>query len=113
MMWTVSLIIIAMSFGGILESAGFFRTIVESLLKLAKTTGNLIGTTVATAMVANVVGCDQYLSIILPARMYAKEYQRRSLKLKNLSRTVEDAGTMTSPLVPWNTCGAFMFATLG
>lgn len=113
MMWTVSLIIIAMSFGGILESAGFFRTIVESLLKLAKTTGSLIATTVATSMAANVVGCDQYLSIILPARMYASEYKRRSLKLKNLSRTVEDAGTMTSPLVPWNTCGAFMFATLG
>ncbi|PCF93963.1 Na+/H+ antiporter NhaC [Vreelandella nigrificans] len=113
MMWTVSLIIIAMSFGGILESAGFFRTIVESLLKLAKTTGSLIATTVATSMTANVVGCDQYLSIILPARMYASEYKRRALKLKNLSRTVEDAGTMTSPLVPWNTCGAFMFATLG
>ncbi|MCC5903425.1 MAG: Na+/H+ antiporter NhaC [Halomonas sp.] len=113
MMWTVSLIIIAMSFGGILEASGFFRTIVESLLKLAKTTGSLIATTVATSMTANVVGCDQYLSIILPARMYASEFQRRLLKLKNLSRTVEDAGTMTSPLVPWNTCGAFMFATLG
>ncbi|MBM7632420.1 Na+/H+ antiporter NhaC [Geomicrobium sediminis] len=113
MMWTVSLIIIAMSFGGILESAGFFKAIVESLMRLAKSTGSLIATTVATAFASNVVGCDQYLSIILPARMYEGEYRKRRLKLKNLSRTVEDAGTMTSPLIPWNTCGAFMFATLG
>ncbi|QQK75768.1 Na+/H+ antiporter NhaC [Salicibibacter cibarius] len=113
MMWTVSLIIIAMSFGGVLEAAGFFQTIVDSLIKLAKSTGSLIATTVATAFTSNVVGCDQYLGIILPARMYEGEYKKRRLKLKNLSRTVEDAGTMTSPLIPWNTCGAFMFATLG
>ncbi|WP_240375900.1 Na+/H+ antiporter NhaC [Bacillus piscicola] len=113
MMFTVSLIIIAMSFGGILETAGFFTTIVENLMKLAKSTGRLISTTVATSITANVVGCEQYLSIIIPARMYAEEYKKRGLKMKNLSRTVEDAGTMTSPLVPWNTCGAFMYATLG
>ncbi len=82
-------------------------------MKLAKTTGSLIYTTVATSMTANVIGCEQYLSIIIPARMYAEEYKKRRLKMKNLSRTVEDAGTMASPLVPWNTCGAFMFATLG
>ncbi|MFB5660427.1 Na+/H+ antiporter NhaC [Alteribacillus sp. HJP-4] len=113
MMYTVSLLIIALSFGGILETAGFFAVIVENLMKLAKSTGSLISTTVATSMTANVVGCEQYLSIIIPARMYAGEYKKRRLKMKNLSRTVEDAGTMTSPLVPWNTCGAFMFATLG
>lgn len=113
MMWTISLILIAMSFGGILETAGFFRVIVESLMKLAKSTGSLITTTVGTSIASNIIGCDQYLSIIIPARMYAEEYKKRGLKLKNLSRTVEDAGTMTSPLVPWNTCGAFMYATLG
>lgn len=113
MLWTISLILIAMSFGGILEKAGFFQAIVDSLLKLAKSTGSLISTTVATAVATNVVGCDQYLGIIIPARMYAKEFKKRGLKMKNLSRTVEDAGTMTSPLIPWNTCGAFMFATLG
>ncbi|MBU8790811.1 Na+/H+ antiporter NhaC [Oceanobacillus caeni] len=113
MLWTVSLILIAMSFGGILEIAGFFAVIVESLMNLVKSTGSLITTTVGTSIASNIVGCDQYLSIIIPARMYAAEYKRRGLKLKNLSRTVEDAGTMTSPLVPWNTCGAFMFATLG
>ncbi|GIO19676.1 Na+/H+ antiporter NhaC [Oceanobacillus oncorhynchi subsp. incaldanensis] len=113
MLWTVSLILIAMSFGGILERAGFFAVIVESLMNLAKSTGSLITTTVGTSIASNIVGCDQYLSIIIPARMYAAEYKKRGLKLKNLSRTVEDAGTMTSPLVPWNTCGAFMFATLG
>ncbi|WP_243292680.1 Na+/H+ antiporter NhaC [Bacillus sp. FJAT-47783] len=113
MMYTVSLIIIAMSFGGILETSKIFETIVTSLIKLAKSTGSLITTTVATCFSANVVGCDQYLSIIIPGRMYANEYKKRGLKAKNLSRTLEDAGTMTSPLVPWNTCGAFMFATLG
>ncbi|GEK59920.1 Na+/H+ antiporter NhaC [Marinococcus halophilus] len=113
MMYTVSLLVIALSFGGILEIAGFFTVIVESLMKLAKSTGSLISTTVMTSVTANVVGCEQYLSIIIPARMYAGEYKKRRLKMKNLSRTVEDAGTMTSPLVPWNTCGAFMFATLG
>lgn len=113
MLWTISLILIAMSFGGILEKAGFFATIVESLMKLVKSTGSLITTTVGTSIASNIIGCDQYLSIIIPARMYAEEYKSWGLKLKNLSRTVEDAGTMTSPLVPWNTCGAFMYATLG
>ncbi|PTX53707.1 NhaC family Na+:H+ antiporter [Melghirimyces profundicolus] len=113
MMYTVALILIAMSFGGILETSGIFRTIVNSLLKLAKTTGSLISTTVATCLSANVIGCDQYLSILIPGRMYASVYKERGLKMKNLSRTLEDAGTMTSPLVPWNTCGAFMTATLG
>ncbi|GAA0428258.1 Na+/H+ antiporter NhaC [Lentibacillus halophilus] len=113
MMFTVSLIIIAMSFGGIMESTGFFQTIVESLLSLARSAGSLIGITVGTSFFANVVGSEQYLSIIIPARMYANAYDKKGLKMKNLSRTVEDAGTMTSPLVPWNTCGAFMTATLG
>src|SRR5699024_6631356 len=62
---------------------------------------------------SNIVGCEQYMSIIVPGRMYAEEYDKRGLKSKNLSRTLEDAGTMTSPLVPWNTCGAFMATTLG
>lgn len=112
-LYTVSLIIIAMCFGGVLEKTKIFETIVHSLLKLAKKTGSLIATTVVTCISANIVGCDQYLSIIVPGRMYASEYEKRGLKSKNLSRTLEDAGTMTSPLVPWNTCGAFMATTLG
>ncbi|SFE86559.1 Na+/H+ antiporter NhaC [Alteribacillus iranensis] len=113
MLWTISLILIAMSFGGILETAGFFQAIVDALMKFVKSTGSLISTTVTTSIATNIIGCDQYLGIIIPARMYAEEFKKRGLKMKNLSRTVEDAGTMTSPLIPWNTCGAFMFATLG
>ncbi len=113
MMYTVSLVMIAMSFGGILETTGILQTIVNALLNLAKSTGSLITTTVATCITANVVACDQYMSILLPGRMYLTAYRKRGLHPKNLSRTLEDAGTMTSPLVPWNTCGAFMTATLG
>ncbi|MFK2826524.1 Na+/H+ antiporter NhaC [Bacillus sp. B190/17] len=113
MMSTIALVMIAMSFGGILEVSGVLETIVTSLLKLAKSTGSLIATTVVTCITANIVACDQYLSILLPGRMYIKAYRKRRLHPKNLSRTLEDAGTMTSPLVPWNTCGAFMTATLG
>lgn len=113
MMYTVALILIAMAFGGILEKAGILEAIVVALLSFAKKTGSLIATTVVTCIAANIIACDQYLSIILPGRMYAKAYQNRNLHPKNLSRTLEDAGTMTSPLVPWNTCGAFMYATLG
>lgn len=113
MMYTISLVMIAMSFGGILEVSRVLETLVTSLLKLARSTGSLIATTVATCLTANIVACDQYLSILLPGRMYVKAYRKRGLHAKNLSRTLEDAGTMTSPLVPWNTCGAFMAATLG
>lgn len=113
MMYTVSLIMLAMSLGGILETSGVLETIVNSLLKIAKSTGSLIATTVATCITANIIACDQYLSILLPGRMYLKAYRKKGLHPKNLSRTIEDAGTMTSPLVPWNTCGIFMAATLG
>lgn len=113
MMYTVSLVMLAMSLGGILESTGILETLVASLLKFAKSTGSLIATTVVTCILANVIACDQYLSILLPGRMYLSAYKKRGLHPKALSRTIEDAGTMTSPLVPWNTCGAFMAATLG
>lgn len=113
MMNTVSLVMLAMSLGGILEVSGVLETIVNSLLKFAKSTGSLIFTTVATCITANVITCDQYLAILLPGRMYLKAYQKKGLHPKNLSRTIEDAGTMTSPLIPWNTCSAFMTATLG
>lgn len=113
MMYTVSLVMIAMSFGGILETSGVLQALVNALLRLAKSTGSLITTTVATCITANIVACDQYLSILIPGRMYLTAYKKRGLHPKNLSRTLEDAGTMTSPLVPWNTCGAFMTATLG
>lgn len=112
-LYTVSLIIIAMCFGGILELTKVFEVLVEMIIKFARKTSSLITATVVTCISSNIVGCDQYMSIIVPGRMYAEEYEKRGLKAKNLSRTLEDAGTMTSPLVPWNTCGAFMATTLG
>lgn len=113
MMPTVSLVMLAMSLGGILELTGSLETIVQTLLRFARSTGSLIATTAASSVTANVIACDQYLSILLPGRMYVQAYKDKGLELKNLSRTVEDAGTMTSSLVPWNTCGAFMATTLG
>lgn len=112
-MFTVSLIIIAMCFGGILEFTKIFEVLVEQIIKFARKTGSLVAATVVTCISSNIVGCEQYMSIIVPGRMYAEEYEKRGLKSKNLSRTLEDAGTMTSPLVPWNTCGVFMATTLG
>src|SRR5690606_26990602 len=76
-------------------------------------TGSLIGATLATAFGANVLAADQYISIVVPGRMFRAEYRRRGLHPKQLSRSLEDAGTITSPLIPWNTCGAFMAQTLG
>jgi NhaC family Na+:H+ antiporter len=76
-------------------------------------TGSLIAATLATSIGMNVIASDQYIAIVLPGRMFRAEFQRRGLAAKNLSRTLEDAGTLTSPLVPWNTCGAFMAGTLG
>jgi len=113
MMWTISLILSAMIFGGIMDKAGFLEVIVERLAKMAKTTGQLVLTTVLTEIFMNLTAGDQYLAIVLPGKMFKDEYAKRGLKPKNLSRVLEDAGTLTSPLVPWNSCGAYMWATLG
>lgn len=113
MMWTISLIICALGFGGIMEKTGMLAVIGESILSLARTTGQLIAATVATCVGMNIVAPDQYLSIIVPGRMYRGAFASRSLDARNLSRTLEDAGTLSSPLVPWNTCGAFVYGALG
>jgi len=113
MLNTVWLIISAMSFGGVMERTGLLKRIVSALLKGVKGTGSLITTTVLTCIGMNVIAADQFIAIVLPGRMYRAEFKRRGLAAQNLSRTLEDAGTMTSALVPWNTCGAFMAATLG
>jgi len=112
MMNTVSLILCALTFGGVMESTGMLSVLAGSILKLAKSTGSLIAATVATCMGMNILAPDQYLSIIVPGRMYREEYRKRGLHPKNLSRTLEDAGTLSSPLVAWNSCGAFMAGTL-
>lgn len=113
MLNTVWLIMSAMCFGGVMEHTGLLQRIVDALLKGVKGTGSLITTTVLTSIGMNIIAADQYIAIVLPGRMYRMEFARRGLAPQNLSRTLEDAGTMTSALVPWNTCGAFMAATLG
>ncbi len=113
MMWTISLILCAMTFGGIMESTEQLKALADALLKIAKGTGPIVLTTVFTCIFTNIVACDQYLAIILPGRMYKEAFEDLRLKPKNLSRCLEDAGTMTSSLVPWNTCGATMIGFLG
>ncbi|MCK8059077.1 MULTISPECIES: Na+/H+ antiporter NhaC [unclassified Fusibacter] len=113
MMWTVSLILCAMMFGGVMEKTGMLRAIAQAMLKFAKSTGSLITTTIVTSLIMNVIAGDQYLAIVIPGRMYKEEYDKRGLHPKNLSRTLEDCATLTSPLVPWNSCGAYMIGTLG
>lgn len=110
---TVGLIIIAMCLGGVLDCTDMLKTLCESLLKLVNGTESLIFITLSTCIVFNFVACDQYLSIVLPGRMYKNVFENKKLKLKNLSRCLEDAGTVTSPLCPWNTCGSYMSTTLG
>jgi len=113
MMWTISLILCAMIFGGIMEKTGMLGAIAQGILKLATRTGDLILATVLTSLAMNFVAGDQYLAIVIPGRMFKAEYDKRNLHPKNLSRTLEDSATLTSPLIPWNSCGAYMMGTLG
>lgn len=113
MMWTVSLILVALTFGGILESTGMLAVIAGNILKLAKNTGSLVLATLLSCFTVNLITGEQYLSIVIPGRMFKDAYADRGLAPVNLSRALEDSGTITSPLIPWNTCGAFMYATLG
>ena len=113
MLNTVWLILCAMAFGAVMEKAGLLERLIRSVLAAAKTAGSLVAATLVTAFGTNVITADQYISIVLPGRLYRSEYAKRGLAPVNLSRALEDAGTLTSPLVPWNTCGAYMAATLG
>ena len=113
MVTTVWLILTAMTFGAAMEKTGLLVVITTQVMKGVTGTGSLILTTVMTAIGVNILSSDQYMAIVLPGRMYKLEFERHGLAPQNLSRTIEDAGTMTSALVPWNTCGAFMAATLG
>ncbi len=113
MLTTVWLIICALAFGAVLEHAGLLERLIRSVLGAAKSTGSLVASVLLTCIGINVVAADQYIAIVLPGKMYRAEFRRRGLRARNLSRAIEDAGTLTSPLVPWNTCGAFMASTLG
>ncbi|MGK7390857.1 MAG: Na+/H+ antiporter NhaC [Candidatus Cyclobacteriaceae bacterium M2_1C_046] len=113
MLNTVWLIICAMIFGGVMEATGMLRRIAKSIIKLAKSTGSLIAATAGTCITFNLTASDQYIAIVVPGRMYSEEFKERGLAPENLSRTLEDTGTVTSVLIPWNTCGAYQSSVLG
>ena len=113
MLGTIWLIISAMMFGGAMEASGFLHRITTALMHKAKSVVGLIGTTAGTCMFSNATTSDQYLAIVVPGRMFSETYQERGLAPQNLSRTLEDTGTVTSVLVPWNTCGAYHASVLG
>lgn len=113
MLGTIWLIICAMVFGGVMESIGALSKITATLLKLSKSTFGLVANTVGSCLALNVTASDQYLAIVVPGKMFAKAYEQKGLAPENLSRTIEDSGTVTSVLVPWNTCGAYHSSVLG
>ena len=113
MLFTIWLIISAMVFGGAMEASGFLARITHALISRVKSDAGLVTATGATCMVTNVSASDQYLSIVVPGRMFTRAYQKQGLAPQNLSRTLEDTGTVTSVLVPWNTCGAYHASVLG
>ena len=113
MLNTIWLIICAMSFGGIMEATGLLSVITKSLMVFVKSRKSLVLTTSGTCLFFNVTASDQYLAIVVPGRMFADSYPKYGLDPKNLSRTLEDSATVTSVLVPWNTCGATQAGVLG
>ncbi len=113
MLGTVWLILSAMIFGGVLEKSGMLKRIAEGVISGINSAGSLVATTAGTCVFFNVTASDQYLAIVVPGRMYADIYKDKGLAPENLSRTLEDSGTVTSALIPWNTCGAFHSNVLG
>lgn len=113
MMNTIWLILTALTFGAVLETVGLLQRVVQSILGLVRGTGSLITAVIGTCITTNIIAADQYIAIVLPGRMYRAEFKKRGLDPRNLSRTLEDSATMTSPLIPWNTCGVYMAGVLG
>ena len=113
MLTTVWLIISAMAFGGVMEYTGLLAKLMEPLVRRAKSERSLVASAGLTAIGMNVVAGDQYMAIVLPGRMFRQLFHDKGIAPQTLSREIEDTGTITSPLVPWNSCGAFMWATLG
>jgi NhaC family Na+:H+ antiporter len=112
MLNTIWLILTAMVFSGVMESAGLLVRIAEGIVSFAKSTGSLVASTVVTSLFMNITASEQYISIVVPGRMYADIYRKKGLKPEVLSRTLEDGGTVTSVLIPWNTCGAVQSSVL-
>ncbi|MFZ9982536.1 MAG: Na+/H+ antiporter NhaC [Cyclobacteriaceae bacterium] len=113
MMNTIWLIICAMVFGGVMESCGMLEVIAERIIRFAHSTGSLVASTAVTCIFFNLTASDQYMAIAVPGRMFAGTYKKRGYRPELLSRTLEDTGTVTSVLVPWNTCGATQAKVLG
>lgn len=113
MMYTISLVTVAMMFGGVMERTNQLKAIADKVLSIAKSDGSLIVSTVMSSIGANLILCDQYMAIVMGARTYAQAYRDRGLAPQNLSRAVEDSATVTANLVPWNSGGAYQAATLG
>jgi len=113
MLDTIALIMVALAFGGIMEASGMLDRLAAAILRMAHSTGSLIAVTIFSCFGMNILASDQYLAIIVPGRMYRGAYLKRGLHPKNLSRALEDSATLTSPLIPWNTCGAYMSSVLG
>jgi NhaC family Na+:H+ antiporter len=112
MFWTIGIVLCALSFGGLMECTGLLATIGKAIMRFAVSTGRLVVATLASCLGMNLLASDQYLSIVIPGRMYKEAFDDAGLDPKNLSRCLEDAGTITSPLIPWNTCGATMLGAL-
>lgn len=110
---SILMTVIAMMFGGIMEGTGQLAVIIESIMRFVKSDAGLVGMTELTCVLSNIVMPEQYISILVPGRMYAPAYRKRGLHPKTLSNALESAGTVTSCLVPWNTCGMFIAVTLG
>ncbi|MBE9490219.1 MAG: Na+/H+ antiporter NhaC, partial [Bacteroidetes bacterium] len=113
MLWTIYLIICAMVFGGIMDAIGGLARITKALLSIATTVFGLFASTVVSCLGLNAIASDQYLAIVIPGKMFKKAYDDKGLAPENLSRTLEDSGTVTSVLIPWNTCGAYQSGVLG
>ncbi|MFD1218421.1 Na+/H+ antiporter NhaC [Microbulbifer celer] len=113
MLNTLWLIMGAVTFGALLDEFGLITRLINPLIYRAKSIGGLFLTVFASAFGLNIVAGDQYIALVLPTRIYRAEFQKRGLAPQNLSRLAADCGTVTSPLVPWNSCGAFMAAVLG
>lgn len=113
MLWTIFLIICAMVFGGVMDAIGALARITRALLSVATTVFGLFASTVISCLGLNAIASDQYLAIVIPGKMFKKAFEDRGLAPENLSRTLEDSGTVTSALIPWNTCGAYQSGVLG
>jgi len=113
MLWTILLIASAMVFGGVMDGIGALARITKELLKMASSIFGLFATTVVSCFGLNVIASDQYLALVIPGKMFKQAYEDKNLAPENLSRTLEDSGTVTSVLIPWNTCGAYQSDVLG